>query len=604
MVDFTSLMLLAPPIAWGVSSILGLLDTRVAAWLSSAASIVCIILGASILLGVQDTPLLASLGVIKLGPITWTPILETGALGASFLIALGVCCLACSALTNYYWGINGEKPPRGYSCILYVSMASMYMVLLSRDLITLLVFWEAMSFSLGLLIMYEGGIEGRRASIFYLILMHATSLPMLVSFAWVISRGASSYVSLAQLPVQVKHVLTASILVAFTAKSGLFPFYAWLPPAHSRAPSDASVVLSGFSVKPPVYQGLILCSVLEAGRGTGLILLAQSLASVVIGCIGALWSRQGKRVLAYTTVVYMGLAWMIVSLLLLGCHPLLLTALAVLVIAHSVYKSASFATVGLCKKLWGSDDFDKMGGLCGPGSSMCALASLTAASMLPVPPFIRFLGELGVLLTTAYAVILSPHPKPLLGFVVVVLISSIAVTLGYSRVLSSILSPITVVKRASSSLGLRVLEALVIVSPVFLCVCASPILSGRIEVLLYIVVVACIILGLAFSRYMRTPKEESWVSGEVTAWPALSGLQPLSVKPPRKPIEYYLLKPQLPKVREVTYAPAYYWFSKIIARLISKLVWPSVRGGVLMYMSIMLAFFLALLVASVFVGVS
>ncbi len=603
MVDFTSLMLLAPPIAWGVSSILGLLDTRVAAWLSSAASIVCIILGASILLGVQDTPLLASLGVIKLGPITWTPILETGALGASFLIALGVCCLACSALTNYYWGINGEKPPRGYSCILYVSMASMYMVLLSRDLITLLVFWEAMSFSLGLLIMYEGGIEGRRASIFYLILMHATSLPMLVSFAWVISRGASSYVSLAQLPVQVKHVLTASILVAFTAKSGLLPFYAWLPPAHSRAPSDASVVLSGFSVKPSLYQGLVLCSVLEAGRGTGFILLAQSLASIVIGCMGALWSRQGKRVLAYTTIVYMGLAWMIVSLLLLGCHPLLLTALAVLVVAHSVYKSASFAVVGLCKKLWGSDDFDKMGGLCGPGSSMYVLASLTAASMLPVPPFVRFLGELGVLLTIAYTVILSPQPKPLLGFVVVVLVSSIAVTLGYSRVLSSVLSPITI-RRTPDGLGLRVLEALVIVSPMLLCVCASPIISGRMEILLYLATAACVATGLAFSRRMRTLSEEPWVSGEVTAWPALSGLQPLSVKPPRKPIEYYLLKPRLPKVREITYASAYYWFSKIVAKLVSKLVWPSSRGGVLTYMSIMLAFFLALLIASVFMGVS
>ena len=97
-------------------------------------------------------------------------------------------------------------------------------------------------------------------------------------------------------------------LIGFGAKAGFVPFHVWLPEAHPAAPSHVSALMSGVMIKMGLYGLLRVVSFIgPPAPWWGLTLAALGLLTALVGISLALYQRDMKRVLAYSSIENMGL---------------------------------------------------------------------------------------------------------------------------------------------------------------------------------------------------------------------------------------------------------------------------------------------------------
>ena len=585
------------PLLWLAGMLVGVLGVRVLASLFYVIASLDV-LALSLYIHARSTPMFLALPVILPEPLgSLRLLLGFDMLASYFLAAMAVSWFVASTIHSYYWRIE-QRESRFYTLLLGFSMLSMYLVTISRDLLSLLVFWEAMLFSLGMLIAYGGEHKSRLASLFYLILMHVLSLPMMAMIAYLLATGVTWYTGIKALPLTIKVLAISSFLLAFTSKSGLFPFYEWLLLGHSLAPSEASVVLSGSSVKPSILQAILFLTAVGAPQPVLLILAVQAAANIVIGVLGALWARHGKRILAYTTVAYMGLAWLLAVAYMWIATTQLVYALAAVLIAHATYKSIAFAATGVAKAIWHTDNLAELGGLCW-SKKLCEVAFLATSTTGVLPPFARYYGELIALL--ALANVLPAFKILVLPVAITTIVMAVFVGLAYMRLLSSLqatLEPIQTPEEPSTAtlLGLSMVAAL---SPLLLTVWAWQwnILPPTALAILTMLLSLAAVVGLITSR--RGARAPVWLSGEEIGYSkhVVPSATPLAMPAPRKALEDVLSRIRRPWIREISYEELY----RAIARGFEKIVLhplltPMVTGSLGIYISIMLAYFVTLLV--------
>ncbi len=566
---------------------------RLAAGLYASSSLLAVAAGVLGVLAYPE-PVRVYLPELRLWPgFTWRPIIAYAGLGGCFLAAVGLACLVASFYTLYYWGLRHGEPPRTYMACMGLSMASMYLLCTCFDFVTLLVAWEAASLALAVCVGY--GEEGERAGLLYLLVTHAASLPMFASIAWLLSVGVQNYASfyeyMASIPHWFRLLLVSCFLVAFTAKSGLLPFYFWLPPAHSRAPTDSSVLLSGASVKPPIYQALLVLSLSGYPWEVTPVLVGLASASMVLGVLGALWSREGKRLLAYSTVEWMAAAWLLVGLFVAVRAPVLLYAVAGVVLAHAAFKAVGFAAMGIAKEYWGTDELSRVGGLCRVGVRECLAAVASSFSLLLIPPLPLFAGELALL----YSLVLvtAEHPPAALALVVAVTCASLGIV-AYARLVAAITScsepPTTL--RGMPLYTLAAMAFTIIVAPVLVALCLQH--AGLPVYWLALYVIPALALAVKLKPRRLT---SVWVSGETLARLA-TGLQPVSPASPKPSIEEVFGRARMPELEEVGYSGAYYALAGLLARL-SRLVVRLHSGRLHLYILVMVVFFLVMVLVGV-----
>jgi hydrogenase-4 component F len=101
------------------------------------------------------------------------------------------------------------------------------------------------------------------------------------------------------------------LLVGYGTKIGLAPLHAWLPDAHSEAPSVVSALLSGALLNCAFLAILRIHAVCEAaGLGDfskGLFLLF-GVVSMAVAAVFIVGQSDYKRMLAYSSVEHMGIA--------------------------------------------------------------------------------------------------------------------------------------------------------------------------------------------------------------------------------------------------------------------------------------------------------
>ena len=134
-------------------------------------------------------------------------------------------------------------------------------------------------------------------------------------------------------------------LVGYGTKIGLAPFHAWLPDAHSQAPSPVSAVLSGVTLTVSLYAlarfHLVASSVLGPSFSSTL-LVAFGLLSLAVALPFIVAQGDLKRLLAYSSIEHMGLG----ALALGFGGPVALGGLVLHLLAHGLTKASLFLTAG------------------------------------------------------------------------------------------------------------------------------------------------------------------------------------------------------------------------------------------------------------------
>jgi len=139
--------------------------------------------------------------------------------------------------------------------------------------------------------------------------------------------------------------------VALGIKAALPLLHFWLPRTHSKAPVEASVLLSGYAVKMGIY-GMVRMSL-----GPSHWLLFAGVFMALYGALQGVMQRDAKRLLAYSTMGQLGF---MVSSLAAGTD-LGRCGCAALVLGHALSKGLLFLSVGEIEKRYGTRDLAELG---------------------------------------------------------------------------------------------------------------------------------------------------------------------------------------------------------------------------------------------------
>jgi multicomponent Na+:H+ antiporter subunit D len=186
----------------------------------------------------------------------------------------------------------------------------------------------------------------------------------------------------------------ALFTIGLGVKSAMFPLHTWLPDAHSSAPTSSSAILSALVLKAYV---ILLIKILYRAFGIyiisqfpilDLILFLGSLG-MIMGSVFAIFQKNVKRVIAYSSVAQMGYIFFGI-----GMGTELGVSIAVFhIIGHAVTKSALFLTAGAMIEKTGHKDLESLKGIGKEMPFTLGLFLVGALSMIGIPVLPGFISK-------------------------------------------------------------------------------------------------------------------------------------------------------------------------------------------------------------------
>jgi hydrogenase-4 component B len=360
----------------------------------------------------RGTPLLLQL---PLGLPSTGLRLRLDALSSVFAIVVN---LGAALASLYAVGYGRHESEQGRVLPFYcLFLLGMNFVILADDAFSFLLSWEFMSLSSWALVLTQHrDEENRRAALLYLTMAAIGTIALLFAFGLLAgSAGAYGFDEMRarDLGWAASAAVLILILIGTGSKSGLVPLHAWLPPAHSAAPSHVSALMSGVMTKVAVY-GFVRISFDLLGTPDwwwGTLVLIVGGITAVVGVLCAMMQTDLKRLLAYSSVENIGIVYVGLGLALAfdaygmkSAAALAATAGLFHAFNHSLFKSLLFFGAGAVQHATGTRDLEKLGGLIHkmPATSFAFLAGCVAISALP--PLNGFVSEW----LTFQAILLSP----------------------------------------------------------------------------------------------------------------------------------------------------------------------------------------------------
>jgi multicomponent K+:H+ antiporter subunit A len=344
-------------------------------------------------------PEIADGGVIR-QELVWLP-----ALGLNFVVrmdgfawmfsilVLGIGSLV--VLYARYYMSPADPVPRFFSFLL-AFMGAMSGVVLSGNIIQLVFFWELTSLFSFLLIGYwHHRKDARRGARMALTVTGTGGLCMFAGML-ILGHIVGSYdlenVLAAGAQVRAHDLYTPMlvlVLLGALTKSAQFPFHFWLPHAMA-APTPVSAYLhSATMVKAGVFLLARLWPVLAGTDEWFWMVGGAGVITLLLGGFLAMFQRDLKGLLAYSTISHLGL----ITLLLGLNSPLAAVAAVFHIMNHATFKASLFMAAGIVDHESGTRDMDRLSGLRKMMPVTATLACVASAAMAGVPLLNGFLSK-------------------------------------------------------------------------------------------------------------------------------------------------------------------------------------------------------------------
>ena len=186
------------------------------------------------------------------------------------------------------------------------------------------------------------------------------------------------------------------VLIGFGTKAGIFPMHAWLPDAHSEAPSPVSALLSGVLLNCALFVVIRFSIILDYRVGPEFaqsIFLVFGMLSVVAASLFMFLQRDIKRLLAYSSVENIGL-------IVLGFGiggPVGIFAALLQAVNHSIVKALMFCTTGNILMKYHTRDLGRIHGMLQAIPLTSLLLVLGALALVGTPPLNIFISKFGII---------------------------------------------------------------------------------------------------------------------------------------------------------------------------------------------------------------
>lgn len=305
-----------------------------------------------------------------------------------------------------------------FYALLCLMITGMNGVVLSADLFNLFVFLEISVIASYALVAFGTEKQELEASFKYQVLGGIASLIILFAIAMLywrtktlnfadISNIIAGDVSLFDIFIQIL------LITGFGLKAAIIPFHAWLPDAHSSAPSPISAMLSGVLIKAIGIYVIIrlFFNMFIATEEISIMITTLGTISMVIGVLLAIGQWDIKRLLAYHSISQMGYVVLSIGMGLIILSRGGKASIASLAIAgglfhminHAVFKGLLFLNAGAIEHRINTRNLKEMGGLSKDMPATSATSFIASLSISGIPPFNGFFSKLIIVIAAIQA---------------------------------------------------------------------------------------------------------------------------------------------------------------------------------------------------------
>lgn len=357
-------------------------------------------------------------GTLRLEVGGWAPpvgiVLEADGLSIAMIVMTAFVMVAASLSACHMLAPEaaGPRVAFGFWPLMLLLWTALNAVFLSRDLFNLYVGIELLSLAAIGLVALEGKAAALSAAIRYMIFALAGSLLYLAGLVLVYAAHGALDIGLlaARTPAETDALALALMTAGLMAKTALFPFHVWLPPAHGGAAAPASAMLSGLVPKASFVILLRLWFEVMPDRAAGealTLMAALGTAAIVWGSVGALVQIRMKLIVAYSTVAQIGYLFLFFPLAGGASTEQPWAAGAwngavFFAVSHGLAKAAMFIAVGQWMSVRGSDRLDEMRGFASAMPMTAFAFVLASITIVGLPPSGGFTAKY-LIMTSAFA---------------------------------------------------------------------------------------------------------------------------------------------------------------------------------------------------------
>ena len=298
-------------------------------------------------------------------------------------------------------------------------IAGMNGVVASGDIFNIFVFLEISSISSYALVAFGVEKQQLEATFKYQVLGGLASFLILFAIGFLYWRTKT--LNIADIRTALgsgsdrKFYLMAEImlLTGFGLKAAIMPFHAWLPDAHSSAPSPISAMLSGVLIKAVGIYVIIrlFFNMFVISEEMAILITTLGTLSMVVGVFLAIGQWDIKRLLAYHSISQMGYVVMSAGIGMILISRGIRQEVAALAVAgsifhlinHAAFKGLLFLNAGAIEYSTGTRDLKEMGGLAKSMPVTSATSFVASLSISGIPPFNGFFSKLIIIIAAVMA---------------------------------------------------------------------------------------------------------------------------------------------------------------------------------------------------------
>ena len=320
-------------------------------------------------------------------------------LGLIFALVASGLWIITSIYSIGYMRANREHAQTRFYICFAIALGSTIGVAFADNLLTLFVFYEALSLSTYPLVAHREDGEAKRGGRTYIGLLLATSIGLLL-FAillTLVEAGTLDFRPGGIMAGRVPEGLAAVLLIIYMygiGKAALMPLHRWLP-AAMVAPTPVSALLHAVAVVKAGVFAVVKVAVYTFGIDflqvlpTSDLILGLAGFTVITASIIALRQDNLKARLAYSTVSQ--LSYVVLATFILA--PLSVMGAALHIAAHALGKITLFFAAGSIHTAAHKTEISQLDGIGRRMPWTMGAFALGALSMIGVPPAVGFLSK-------------------------------------------------------------------------------------------------------------------------------------------------------------------------------------------------------------------
>lgn len=307
-VNLALILLLLPFAVFALRATGGSALKKLTPWLSVAVSLVNLFISVYLMLRTFAAgPFSYSFTWLRAGTVSVDASLYLDSLSSLMLVVVWIVSAAVQVYSLSY--MSGDLRLDHYYAFLSLFSFSMSGLVISGNLLISFIFWELVGLCSYLLIgFWFDRAEASKAAVKAFIVTRLGDLGFLLGIVYLINyAGTLNIVELAHLSPASSAVQLAALLLFAGAvgKSAQFPLHVWLPDAMEGPTPVSALIHAATMVAAGVYI-LARVQFLFAGEAVRAVVLAVGLVTALMAAMMAVFQRDIKKVLAFSTISQLG----------------------------------------------------------------------------------------------------------------------------------------------------------------------------------------------------------------------------------------------------------------------------------------------------------